>query len=95
MKKVISDANLDIVKIEDISNDDIVGIQWLSGVRTMVIKRKENDYIGTSDNDIEDSWSQKSVKDYVMKTKIRGAEAYIFSSVKELFRWMSESEYED
>lgn len=94
MKKVVFNTNPDIIKIEDISNDSIVGIQWLSGIRTMVMKRNKNDYIGASDNNIQCSWSGESVKDYVMKAKSKGAEAYVFSNVKELFKWMSESEYE-
>lgn len=88
MKKVIFEPET-IINIEKVNNDSIVGIQWVNGNRSLIIKTMSG-YRGISNDDISESWGKPSKKEYIEKAVSAGGTVFVFESHSEVFRWMGE-----
>jgi glycosidase len=93
MRKVLTEKVLETY-IDEITNDTIVGIDWGSGTKCMVIKDHEGNYraLGNSkaDFNLSSPRYRKSVIEYVKSAlEQKGSTAFVFDSAKELFEWMS------
>ena len=93
MKKIVLNAS-DLIDIADVSNYARVGIQWQDEGKCMIIKTSEG-FIGMNGSlDTVHCWSAKSIQEYVERAlkqgNNEGSQAFYFSKVSELFKWMSE-----
>ena len=92
MKKVIFNSNPSTINFEEINNESIVGIQWQSGVRTMVTKSQQG-YIGVSNDNIYSVWDKPSKVSYIERARKSGCHVFVFENYSELFKWMSEADF--
>ena len=92
MKKVVFNSNPSTINFEEINNESIVGIQWQSGVRTMIVCSQRG-FMGVSDDDTRYAWEEVSKKAYIEKARKEGCSVYVFENYSELFKWMSEADF--
>jgi hypothetical protein len=94
MKKVIIEQNEQVIRLEDVRDSMIIGIEWGSGRKSFLIKNENKKTISISlgERDTIGCWSKSSHFDYV-KEAISGSTAknvFVFDSPKELAQWLAE-----
>lgn len=94
MKRIILKKE-EIVSFDEINDKSIVGIQWESGQKCMIIDTPSG-YCSISDDhypNICNVWYADSVKEYVERSLNQGnntnSKAYVFFNIKEIYEWMS------
>lgn len=93
MKKVIFNLEqLDTVDVKDINDYSNIGIEWGNGVRSIVIKKEKGVFVGMSADSILNSWGSASKREYVERANKQKGEIFIFDTLRELYRWLSEAE---
>lgn len=93
MKKVIiSKENSSFIDVNSVTNEDIVGMEWRSGHRSLIIELEFNSYVGLSKDTIIDSWSKPSKKEYILEANRQEAQAFVFDNYSDAYKWLSESE---
>jgi len=89
MKKVILDEfKKDKVYVKDLDDDSIVGILWQDGEKTTYISF-EGRYLEIDNFQKKAMVTSKDIQTYI-NTSVTINEVYVFDTVKELFKWMSE-----
>lgn len=89
MKKVILDEfKKDKVYVKDLDQDSIVGILWEDGEKTTYISF-EGRYLEIDNFSKKASVTSKDIQTYI-NTSVTISEVYLFDTVKELFKWLSE-----
>ena len=91
MKKVIIEQNEQIIRLEDITDDMIVGLFWESGRKSFLIKDHNNNTIALDLNTRTtlDNWTAENYKDYI-KNACNFKDIFVFDSPKELAQWLAE-----
>jgi len=97
MKKIVSNQE-NTVLIDNINDDDIVGIKWGFSLTKSIIINTNEGFVGIGNDEDEltttGCWSRSTKKEYVKSALAQANEgvnqAFIFNSVSELFKWMSE-----
>lgn len=94
MKRIVLKRD-EFVSLEEIRDTSLVGIQWESGQKCMIIDTPGG-YCSIADDhypNICNVWYEDSVKEYVERSLNQGnntnSKAYVFDNVKELYEWMS------
>jgi len=93
MKKIVLDTS-ELINIADVSNYAKVGIQWQNGNKCMIV-RTRGGFVGLDGSlEILNSWEAESMTEYIERAlkqgNNEGSQAFYFSKVSELFKWMSE-----
>ena len=91
MKKVIIEQNEQVIRLEDITDDMIIGITWLDDDKSFLIKNHENMTVGIELNRLTtlNKWTAKNHKDYI-KAASDFKDIFVFDSHKELAQWLAE-----
>lgn len=90
MKKIVLKAS-ELISITDVSDYSKVGIQWLDGKKSIIIRSKEGFHGMDNSMEIVHSWSRETMQDYIEAgLNQEGAQAFYFNKSSELFKWMSE-----
>ena len=91
MKKVIIEQNEQVISVEDIKDDMIIGILWINDEKSFLIKNDENLTIGVELNRLTTfyNWVAKDHKDYIKKA-CNFKDIFVFDSHKELAQWLAE-----
>ena len=83
------------VSLEDINNLSIIGIEWESGSKCMIVNTTEGFCSLNNENrpNILNVWYTKSAKEYVERALNQGnntdSKAFVFETPSQLFKWMS------
>ena len=91
MKKVIIKQDEQVIRLEDITDEMIVGILWKDGDKSFLIK-DDNDFsvgIGLNSLTTKKHWSAPSHEDYIRNTD-DAKNFFVFCSPKELAQWLAE-----
>jgi hypothetical protein len=94
MKRIILKQE-ESVSLEEISNTSIIGIEWESGSKCMIINTPEGFCSISNENrpNILGVWYAKSTKEYVERALNQGnntnSKAFVFETPSQLFKWMS------
>ena len=91
MKKVIIEQEEQVISLEQITDDMIVGIIWYDDDKSFLIKDNENMTVGIGLNRLTTlgHWIAKNHKDYIKKASdLKGV--FVFDSIKELAQWLAE-----
>ena len=91
MKKVIIEQNEQVISVEDITDDMIIGIIYKSGRKSFLIKHNNNNTIALDlhTRTTLDCWTAENHKDYIKKA-YNVKDIFIFDSPKELAQWLAE-----
>ena len=91
MKKVIIEQNEQVIRLEDITDDMIIGVTWLDDDKSFLIKNHENMTVGIELNRLTtlNKWTAKNHKDYI-KAASDFKDIFVFDSHKELAQWLAE-----
>ncbi len=96
MKKVITDEMSSLVHLNDLTDDNFVGVEFVrSGTRAKIVKVEDNNYIAVS---LEDSVGNylnlvryESIQDLYHKFADFGeTNIFVFCSSKEIGKWLTE-----
>ena len=94
MKKVILEKNERVIRLEEITDDMIIGIEWKSGKKSFLLKNEDDETIAISlgERDTIGCWSKSSHFDYVKEVISSSTKnnAFVFDSPKELAQWLAE-----
>ena len=92
MKKVIIEQDELFIRMDDITDEMIIGILWENGLKSFLIKDYNGDTIGfeLDRRTTVDHWSKPSHREYVKKTGIEAKSIFVFDSPKELAQWLAE-----
>jgi len=96
MKRIIKEADPEVIAIDNITNTSIVGIKWESGSKIMIVSTPDG-FCGLS-NDVRPNvlsvWHEATVQGYLTRALNQGnnrnSTAYVFDTTSELYKWMSE-----
>lgn len=94
MKKILRKVETGI-EVDKIKDTDAVGIEWWAGRKTIIIKTRNDEFVGmgnyTDCPSTEHSWSrltkQQYVKDALDQSEV--VQAFVFEDTKELLKWFS------
>ena len=91
MKKVIIEQNEQVIRLEDITDDMIVGIIWHDDDKSFLIKDNDNLTVGIGLNGLTTfgHWVAKNHKEYIKKA-CNFKDIFVFDSPKELAQWLAE-----
>jgi hypothetical protein len=100
MKKIVTKVpELKITLLDELSRNSPIGIKWGTS-KSMAVETIDEDNnlrYQSLDNayitpNLLNTWNAPTVKEYVERCLNQGGhvEAYEFSNIKELFKWMSE-----
>ena len=93
MRKVVKQADSEVIDLGRIDNNSKVIIKWNSGNSySLVVRGKDEKFYGMSlsNPDLAYSWAQDSKREYVESAlSQRGAEVFEFNTYKELYEWVS------
>ena len=91
MKKVIIEQNEQVISVEDIKDDMIIGILWINDEKSFLIKNDENLTISVELNRLTtlDNWTAENYKEYIKKAS-NFKDIFVFDSPKELAQWLAE-----
>lgn len=90
MKKVILNENKkDKVYLKDLDNDNIVGILWEDKEKTTCIKFENSFFEVDNFQNTAKKLNEKDIQRYI-KGSDSIIEVYVFDTMKELFKWLSE-----
>jgi hypothetical protein len=94
MKRILLKRD-EFASLEEINDKSIVGIQWESEQKCMIIDTPGG-YCSIADDhypNICNVWYADSVKEYVKRSLNQGnntnSKAYLFNNIKEIYEWMS------
>ena len=92
MKKVINKQNEQVILLEDITDDMIVGVLWESGVKSFLIKDYDGNTVSLELNERTTvcNWSKPSHREYVKNSGFDAKSIFVFDSPKELAQWLAE-----
>ena len=94
MKRIILKQE-ESVSLEEISNTSIIGIEWESGSKCMIINTPEGFCSINNENrpNILSVWYANSTKEYIERALNQGnntnSKAFVFETPSQLFKWMS------
>jgi len=80
------------LRLSDLNDNSIVGIKFYAG-KNYIIQERSGEFISlnVNENSISGStFSEPTLLDYVKRIKKQDPEIYVFDTMKELFKWMSE-----
>ena len=91
MKKVIVEKNEEVIRLEDVTDDMIIGILWDDDDKSFLIKDDNNRTVGIELNrlTILYNWVATNHKDYIKKAS-DFKDIFVFDSPKELAQWLAE-----
>ena len=94
MKKVIIEKNEQVIRLEDITDDMIVGLLWKDKYKSFLIKNIENKTLGFSldDRSLNNKWTRNTNKEYIksfLSNEIN-SKVFVFDSPKELAQWLAD-----
>ena len=91
MKKVIIEQNEPVIHLENVKDNMIIGILWLNGDKSFLIKDDEDRTVGIELNRLTTfyNWVAKDHKDYIKKA-CNFKDIFVFDSPKELAQWLAE-----
>lgn len=91
MKKVIFEQNEQVIRLEDVTDDMIIGLTWHDDDKSFLIKNHENKTVGIGLNRLTtlNNWTAKTHKDYIKNAALI-KNVLIFDSPKELAQWLAE-----
>ena len=91
MKKVIIEQNEQVISVEDIKDNMIIGIRWINDEKSFLIKTDDNMTVGIELNRLTTfyNWVAKDHKDYIKKA-CNFKDIFVFDSPKELAQWLAE-----
>ena len=91
MKKVIIEPNEQVIRLENVTDDMIIGILWDDDDKSFLIKDDANVTVGMSLNRLTTSckWIARNHKDYIKKA-CNFKDVFVFDSPKELAQWLAE-----
>lgn len=78
--------------LSDLNNDSIVGIKFFAG-KNYIIQERSGNFISLSANEnsiSESTFSELSLVEYVKRLKKQDPEVFVFDTMKELHKWLSE-----
>jgi len=94
MKKVIIEKNEQVIRLEDVTDDMIIGVIWGGGKKSFLIKNenKRTIAINLEDRKTLNLFEAKTQNDYIQKTKknSNAKSFFVFDSPKELAQWLAE-----
>lgn len=90
MKKVVFEPETTI-NFKEVNNDSIVGIQWMYGNRSLIVKTMLG-YIGIDDDDISECWVKPSKIEYIKTAVSTGGTVFVFKNHSEVFRWLGKAD---
>ena len=92
MKKVIIKQDEPVIRLEDITDEMIVGVFWKSGLKSFLIKDYNGNTIGLELNTRKTvgHWSKPSHWEYLKNTGFGAESIFVFDSPKELAQWLAE-----
>lgn len=93
MKKVIFEQNEQVISLENVKDDMLVGIMWEDGTKNFLIKDDLNNTIsiGFKNLTTHDCWHTATHEVYVKRAlRQKKSSAFVFNSPKELAKWLAE-----
>lgn len=79
-----------IINISELKKNSIVGIQWEEN-KAIVMKNSKGYFAITNNQiDLTSCFFEPKIKDYLKRASKDIKEVYVFDSVKECLKWMSE-----
>jgi len=90
MKRVIDfNADADIVGLNQIADNDSIGIKWNNDRRSILIQLDVEVFCGVSVKSLNASytWRTKTKQEYIVQAFKQGAEVFAFANQKELLIW--------
>jgi hypothetical protein len=94
MKKVIIEQDEQVIRLEDVANAMIIGIEWKSGGKSFLIEEENGETLSIIfEERYTTSISVKFSPSYYVKEAISGSTAknvFVFDSPKELAQWLAE-----
>ena len=91
MKKVIIEPNEQVIRLENVTDDMIIGILWDDDDKYFLIKDDANMTVGMSLNGLTTfcNWTARNHKDYI-KRACNFKDVFVFDSPKELAQWLAD-----
>ncbi len=96
MKKVITGEMPNLVHLNDLTDNNIVGVEFVqSGIRTKIVKIKDENYVAVSLEKSVGNYSNliegNSIQDLYYKfSEFNQIDIFVFSSPKEIGKWLTE-----
>lgn len=94
MKKVIIEQYEQVIRLEQITDDMIVGIEWEVGKKSFLIKNEDDETLSVSleERDTIGCCPKFSHFDYVKEviSDSTAKNVFVFDSPKELAQWLAE-----
>ena len=92
MKKVIFEQDEQVISLNDITDEMIVGVFWKRGNKSFLIKDYNGNTVGIELNTLTtfSHWSKPSHREYVKNTGFDAKSIFVFDSPKELAKWLAE-----
>ena len=91
MKKVIIEQNEQVIRLENVTDDMIIGILWDDDDKSFLIKDDDNRTVGIKLNRLTTlyNWVATNHKAYI-KNASNFKDIFVFDSPKELAQWLAE-----
>ena len=93
MRKVIVENDSNVIKLSQITNESIIGINDRFKNKGFIIEQSNGTFSSSNDLSFFKTWSCSTKRDYIEKflaTSKGKVEFFEFKTVKELFKWLSE-----
>ena len=91
MRKVVTELNWsELVMIDAISDKSIIGIQWQSGGKSMIVQHKDEKFSGMDVKNLSlmhNGVTYSKIK-YIESALRQDADIYEFESYIELYKWI-------
>jgi hypothetical protein len=92
MKKVVKTVpKSEVILLNEISDDDYIGIKWDSGDKAWVTQTAYREFKSTyiGDQNLTGCWTRPTKREYVDNAlKQSGAKAYVFENKDELLKFL-------
>lgn len=93
MKQIVSTTKQ--ITLDVIGNKSIVGVQFKSGVKVMIIETQSEEFTGLANDSLSlnGNWNAASKKEYIENAfNQNGSKAYLFDTKEELINWFATKE---
>ena len=92
MKKVIFEQDEQVIRLDDITDEMIVGVLWKSGRKSFLIKDYDGNTVALELNErtTDNHWSKPSHREYVKNSGFDAESIFVFDSPEELAKWLAE-----
>lgn len=94
MKKVIIEQDEQVIRLEDVRDAMIIGIEWKYGKKSFLLKNEDDETVAISlgERNMIGCWSRFSHFDYVNEviSNSTAKNVFVFDSPKELAQWLAE-----